>query len=102
MTNLIIPLEGTASNAHQSFNITLGDIGALFVFDYNYIASQWTFSISVNNELIVSGAVLAINADILRNWNIASTFGSLVCVGSEPTLDNIGVDCNLMWMPPNE
>lgn len=99
MSNLVIPLSGTKDNAHQEFNINLGDNNVFFKFDYNYLAEQWSFSIKIENVEIVSGAVLAVNADILRNWNIKKTFGSLVCVGSEPTLDNIGIDCNLVWIP---
>lgn len=102
MSNILIPLFGGKDNAHQEFNILLGKNNCIFELNYNLNCDAWFLNIKVNKEYIVIGAVLRINSDMLFKYSIKDTFGSLVCVNKEPTIDNIGIDCNLIWIPPNE
>lgn len=100
MTNKVIPLFGGKDNAHQEFNILLGKNNCVFELDYNLNCKSWFLNIKIGKEYIVIGAVLRINSDILFKYNVKKTFGTLVGVNKDPTLDNIGIDFNLVWIPP--
>ena len=101
----LVPLEGGQINAHQLFSIKLGDNLLDFRMDYRTTLDQWSINISQNGEIIVAGAMLEPNADIIKAWNLGSTIGRLVCVsldGSNPTLTNIGTNIRLLWYSPDE
>lgn len=96
-----IPLLNGASNAHQSFSIQLGDNFLTFVINYVTEAGPaWSVDISREGVLLISGAMLEPNAIITDNYN--ANIGKLVFVGDDVTLNNLGVDNNLVWVADYE
>lgn len=92
-----IPLTGGSINAHQRFSVQLGD--NLVEFELNYLQSgQWSVDLRVEGVTIASGAMLEPNADIVKAWQLG--IGSLVFIGSDTTLDNLGVANSLIWTAP--
>lgn len=98
MTNQVIPLRGGASRSHQTFSAQLGDELYDFELDYLTGVGQWSMRINRNGDLLVAGAMLQPNADIIEPWNL--DIGRLIMVGNEPTLDNLGETNSLVWVPP--
>ncbi len=100
--NKIIPLVGGAVNAHQQFEVQLGDVLALIKLDWRTLTELWSMRIDVEGVNLVNGAILQPNADIIKPWNLTSILGNLVFTGEDPTLDNIGLANQLTWVPPSE
>ena len=86
---ITIPLSGGASRAHQIF--TFNDLQ----FTLNYITvtgPAWSVDIHKEGELITAGFMLEPNA------TIETSEGIYAFVGSDVTLDNLGVDNKLVWV----
>ena len=94
-----VPLQNGAVNAHQKFNIQLGD--NLLDFEVNYVGSYtgapgWSMDISRDGSKLVSGAMLVPGCDVIANYNAG--IGLLIFVGEDPTLDNLGTANHLCWV----
>lgn len=100
--NKIIPLVGGAVNAHQQFEIQLGDVLALIKLDWRTLTEMWSMRIDVEGINLVNGAILQPNADVIAVWNLTPTLGNLVFTGEAVTLDNLGSANQLTWVPPGE
>lgn len=97
MTNQVIPLVGGAVNAHQKFSSQLGD--NLVEFELNFLQSgQWSANLSIEGVVIASGVMLEPNADIIAVNQL--NIGQLIFIGLDTTLDNLGTDNTLIWVPP--
>lgn len=95
--SFVIPLVGGAVNAHQRFNVQLGD--NLVEFELNFLQSgQWSANISIEGVLLAAGAMLEPNADIIGNWVLG--IGKLIFTGVDTTLTNLGIDNTLTWVEP--
>ena len=92
-----VPLQAGSANAHQKFSIRLGE--NLLDFDLNYItytdSPAWSMDISRDGTQLVLGAMLVGGADLVASYRAG--IGSLYFVGSEATLDNLGIDNTLVW-----
>lgn len=99
MAQIQIPLVGGSVNAHQTFTMALG--GRTLDFTLNYIETleqpQWSMDISENGQALISGATLEPSRDVIRVYNAG--IGKLYFIGEEVTLDNLGVDNQLIWAP---
>lgn len=93
-----IPLRNGSANAHQRFAMLLGDNFLNFEVDFiSYIDTpQWSINIYRDGTPLVLGAMLAPGADVIANFDAG--IGSIVFVGDEPTIDNLGIANNLVWM----
>lgn len=100
--NKIIPLVGGAVNAHQQFEVQLGDVLALIKLDWRTLTEVWSMRVDVEGVNLVSGAILQPNADVIGVWNLTPILGNLVFTGDAATLDNIGSANQLTWVPPSE
>jgi len=86
-----IPLQNGAINAHQKFNIQLGDY--LLDFTVNYVGSYadtsgWSMDISQDGSPLVSGAMLVPGCDVIANYG----------AGIGLLLDNLGTANHLVWV----
>ena len=98
---MTIPTLSGASNAHQIFTILLGDNLLQFTLNYVTIAGPaWSVDISREGVTLISGAMLEPNAVITDNYE--ADIGRLVFVGSDVTLDNLGIDNSLVWVSDDE
>lgn len=97
-----IPLYAGVDNAHQDFSVQLGENYTQWAVDYKPSLNQWSVNISIDNVTIVSGAMLEPNCDIIETWRLSDTLGRLIFVGDDVTLDNLGIDNNLIWYSPDE
>lgn len=98
---ITIPLLNGADNAHQEFNVQLGDNFLQFVVNYVTEAGPaWSVDISREGVTLINGAMLEPNATITDNYN--ADIGRLVFVGDDVTLDNLGVDNKLVWISDDE
>lgn len=101
MTISVIPLVGGSLNAHQIFTVQLGD--NLLDFTLNYLQSgQWSVNIEREGTVLVAGAMLEPNADIIEAWQLGDDIGKLVFTGENTTLDNLGINNTLTWVSPDE
>lgn len=98
MSTSTIPLIGGSANAHQTFEIQLGE--NLVEFNLNYVQSgQWELNLSISDEVIASGLMLEPNCDILQSHSNLD-IGQLIFVGEDTTLDNLGISNTLTWVSP--
>lgn len=97
---LVIPLRNGAANAHQRFTVQLGENSIDFEVDFiSYLDyPAWTMNLLRDGTRLVSGAMLEPGCDVIQNYKAG--IGQLVFVGSEVTLDNLGVDNSLVWIAP--
>lgn len=101
MTIERVPLVGGSANAHQEFSAQFGD--NFLVITLGYLQSgQWWMNIDREGVRLVSGAMLEPKCDIIEPWNITEDIGRFTVVGPDPTLDNLGVECQLYWISPDE
>ncbi len=93
-----IPLSNGSSNAHQRFNIQLGDNYLDFEVDYISYTDKpaWSMNILRDGTPLVSGAMLVPGADVTNGYR--ANIGRFVFVGDEVTLDNLGVSNHLVWV----
>ncbi|WP_017903608.1 phage baseplate plug family protein [Pseudomonas asplenii] len=96
----VIPLRAGAENAHQRFSVQLGDNLIDFEFDFiSYLDEPaWSMNLLRDGTRIVSGAMLEPGSDIIQSYRTG--IGQMVFTGSNVTLDNLGVDNFLVWIPP--
>lgn len=102
MSRKIIPLVGGATNAHQQFEIQLGDNLITFEIDYRTVTNRWSMNLLIEGERIVNGASLTPGSDVIAHWNLRESIGRLIFVGDEVTLDNLGLNNTLVWVSPDE
>lgn len=101
MSIIGVPLKNGAANAHQIFSIQLGD--NFLEFTLNYITESgpaWSCNISREGVTLIAGAMLEPGAEITENYE--ADIGSLYFVGSDVTLDNLGVNNKLIWVSDDE
>lgn len=93
-----IPLTGGAENSHQKFSVVLGT--NLLDFELKFISytgtPAWTMNIRRDGTPLVMGAMLEPGCDVISGYR--AKIGRLVFVGSPVTLDNLGVDNQLVWV----
>jgi len=83
------------SSSGQGFSTVVNGVLVSFVFRYNLTIERFYFSISVDDELVLSGRTLEKNIDLLSVFKRIFSIGSLFCTAvdnsdKEPTLENIG------------
>ncbi len=94
-----IPLKGGSANAHQRISVSLGDV--LVQLRLNYLQSgQWSVDMYRDDELIAAGLMLEPGCDIIALNKLG--LGHLVFTGELTTLDNLGVDNQLVYVAANE
>jgi len=93
---IVIPLQGGAINAHQSFSIQLGDNFLEFKLNYMTRFDKWILDISKEGEKIICGAAIVSNAEITKFFN--ADIGRIFVVGDEVTLDNLGKSNFMVWV----
>jgi hypothetical protein len=93
-----IPLLAGAANAQQAFTVQLGT--NLLRFELHYISytdtPAWSLDIFRDGTALVLGAMLESGCDIIANCR--ADIGSLVFVGDNPTLDNLGINNSLVYV----
>lgn len=96
-----ITLKAGSANAHQRFTQRLGD--NLLEFRINYLAYQevglWTLDIYRDGAPAALGLGLNAGAIMTNGYNLPDDIGRLIFVGAEATLDNLGQDNHLVWLP---
>lgn len=97
---LTIPLRAGASNAHQRFGVQLG--GNLIDFEIDFVSyldePAWSMNLMRDGSRIVAGAMLEPGSDIIQSYRTG--IGQMVFTGKDVTLDNLGIDNFLVWIPP--
>ncbi|WP_106804533.1 hypothetical protein [Pseudomonas sp. S5D5] len=95
-----IPLRGGAANAHPRFSVQLGDNLIDFELDFiSYLdAPAWSMNLLRDGTRIVAGAMLEPGSDIIQSYRTG--IGQMVFTGKDVTLDNLGIDNFLVWIPP--
>lgn len=95
-----IPLRSGSANAHQRFGVQLGD--NLIDFEIDFISyldvPAWSMSLVRDGSRIVAGAMLEPGSDIIQSY--CTGIGQMVFTGKDVTLDNLGIDNFLVWIPP--
>lgn len=96
----VIPLRQGAANAHQQFSVQLGDNLIEFEVDFiSYLDSPaWSMNLVRDGSLLVSGAMLEPGSDVIESYRTG--IGQMVFTGADVTLDNLGIDNYLVWVPP--
>lgn len=93
-----IPLSNGAGNAHQQFNITLGD--NYLTFYINYISytgtAAWSMDIYRDGSALVQGAMLEPGSDVISSYGAG--IGKLIFTGDPVTIDNLGTGNHLVWV----
>lgn len=97
---LTIPLASGVDNSHQRFSVQLGDNLIAFEIDFiSYLdAPAWSMNILRSGIKLASGAMLEPGSDIIQSYRTG--IGQMVFTGKDVTLDNLGVDNSLVWIPP--
>lgn len=96
-----IPIKAGAKNAHSKVLQRLGD--NLFEFHFNFLAYQdkpmWVMDIYIDGALVCAGVNLAVGGEITETDNLADDIGRFFFVGRDVTLDNVGIENHLVWLP---
>lgn len=97
---LTIPLAAGVDNAHQRFSVQLGDNLIAFQVDFiSYLdAPAWSMNLIRGGVMLASGVMLEPGSDVIQSYQAG--IGQLVFTGKDVTLDNLGVDNFLVWIPP--
>ncbi|WP_432783731.1 hypothetical protein QZH45_09730 [Pseudomonas corrugata] len=97
---LVIPLLAGAANAHPRFSVQLGE--NLIAFELDFISyldePAWSMNLLRDGSRIVSGAMLEPGSDIIESYRTG--IGQMVFTGADVTLDNLGIENFLVWVPP--
>lgn len=95
-----IPLAAGVDNAHQRFSVQLGDNLVAFQIDFiSYLdAPAWSMNLMRGGVMLASGVMLEPGSDVIQSYQAG--IGQLVFTGKDVTLDNLGVDNFLVWIPP--
>ena len=93
-----IPLSNGAANAHQQFNIQLGDNYLTFYVNFiSYTGTDaWSMDIYRDGSPLVLGAMLEPGCDVISSYGAG--IGKLICTGDPVTIDNLGTANNLVWV----
>lgn len=95
----VIPLANGAANAHQRFSVQIE--GQILRFEVNYLSyldsPAWSVDLYRDGTPLALGAMLEPGCDILQSYEAG--VGQLVFVGEPVTLDNLGVNNSLVWVP---
>ena len=96
----VIPLRPGAINAHQRFSLQLGENLIEFEVDFiSYLdAPAWSMNLTRDGSRLVSGAMLEPGSDVIQSYRAG--IGQMVFTGADVTLNNLGVDNFLVWIPP--
>src|SRR5690606_15630303 len=96
-----IRLRRGSANAHQRFTQRLG--GNLLEFRVRYLAYQevplWIMDIFRDGAPLALGMGLNAGAVMSEAYNVPADVGRFVFVGAEATLENLGRDNRLVWLP---
>lgn len=96
-----IPLKPGSANAHQRFTQRLGE--NLLEFRVSYLAYQevpmWVLDLYRDGAAVALGMTLSAGAVITESYDLPDDIGRLYFVGEEATLDNLGRDNHLVWLP---
>lgn len=97
---ITIPLTAGVGNAHQRFSVQLGDSLIAFEIDFvSYLdAPAWSMNLARGGVRLASGAMLEPGSDVIQSYRAG--IGQLVFTGKDVTLDNLGIDNSLIWIPP--
>lgn len=97
---LTIPLAAGAANAHQRFGVQLGENLINFEIDFiSYLDTPaWSMNLIRDGSVIVSGAMLEPGSDIIQSYRAG--IGQIVFTGKDTTLNNLGIENFLVWIPP--
>lgn len=97
---LTIPLAAGVDNAHQRFSVQLGDNLIAFQVDFiSYLdVPAWSMNLIRGGVTLASGVMLEPGSDVIQSYQ--ASIGQLVFTGKDVTLDNLGVDNFLVWIPP--
>lgn len=97
---LTIPLGAGAANSHQRFDVQLGENLINFEIDFiSYLATPaWSMNLLRDGSMIVSGAMLEPGSDIIQSYRAG--IGQMVFTGNDATLNNLGIENFLVWIPP--
>lgn len=93
-----ITLAAGAANSHQRFSVGLGENLLDFELDFiSYTGSPaWSMNIYQDGAPLVLGAMLEPGCDVIQNYRAG--IGRLVFTGKSVTLDNLGIDNQLVWV----
>lgn len=89
---MIIPLDATP---FQSFNVALNDNSISFDVKWNETGQLFLVDIGKNGVNLIKGRGLHIGMDLFENIDID---GTAILSGNFPTPDNLGVDCELVYV----
>ncbi|WP_046486867.1 phage baseplate plug family protein [Pseudomonas veronii] len=97
---LTIPLAAGADNSHQRFSVQLGDNLISFEIDFiSYLDTPaWSMNLRRGGVMLAPGVMLEPGSDIIQSYRTG--IGQMVFTGKDVTLDNLGVDNSLVWIPP--
>ena len=97
---ITIPLTNGAANAHQILFIQLELNFVEFRVNWNTTQSQWYADLYLEGVLQAAGVMLLPGSELLSDYE--ADIGRLVINGTEPTLDNLGISNELVWISDNE
>ena len=96
-----IALNAGSANADQRFTQRLG--GNLLGFRVRYLAYQempmWIMDVYRDGAPVALGMGLNAGAVMTEAHNLPADIGRFVFVGAEATLENLGRDNRLIWLP---
>lgn len=97
---LTIPLAAGVDDSHQRFNVQLGDNLIAFEVDFiSYLdAPAWSMNLTRGGVRLASGVMLEPGSDVIKSYQAG--IGQLVFTGKDVTLNNLGIDNFLVWIPP--
>ncbi|MFL1549766.1 phage baseplate plug protein [Pseudomonas sp. D47] len=95
-----IPLTAGVANAHQRFSVQLGDSLISFEIDFvSYLDTPaWSMNLVRAGVRLAVGVMLEPGSDVIQSYRTG--IGQLVFTGKDVTLDNLGIDNFLVWIPP--
>ncbi|MGL5223569.1 MAG: phage baseplate plug family protein [Plesiomonas shigelloides] len=93
-----VKLKAGTVNSHYKFSQQLGDNYLDFV--QNYISytdvPAWSLDIYRDGSALALGAMLEPGCDVIESYRAG--IGRLVFTGKSVTLDNLGIDNQLIWV----
>lgn len=95
-----IPLAAGVDNAHQRFSVQLGENLIAFQVDFiSYLdVPAWSMNLIRGGVTLASGVMLEPGSDVIQSYQAG--IGQLVFTGKDVTLENLGIDNFLVWIPP--
>jgi hypothetical protein len=90
-----VPLS--SGNAYFRFRIQLGNHNLVFRLRWLTLYGYFCVDIDEKGEPVICGRALHPGVDLLAGLN--TDIGQLVLRGTSPTINNLGVDNKLEWIP---